>query len=102
MKMLIITSIREDLRAVSRIMDKAGIEVFSVSETIGHKTAFHEFMPDNWFGKSDDGTEALFFFSFTGNEQAKKAIGLVKEFNTESKVNFPIRAFVMPVEEASY
>lgn len=100
--MLVITSVKEDVRAVSRIMDKADIPVFSVSETIGHKTEFHEYLPDNWFGKSTDGTQALFFFSFTEDEKATHAIALVKEFNQESKTKFPIRAFVLPVEQSSY
>jgi hypothetical protein len=100
--MLVITSVKEDVRAVSRIMDKADIPVFSVSETIGHKTEFHEYLPDNWFGKSTDGTQALFFFSFTEDEKATHAITLVKEFNQESETKFPIRAFVLPVEQSSY
>jgi len=102
MKMLVITSIKEDVRAVSRIMEKASIKVFSVSETVGHKTAYHEFLPDNWFGASSEGTHALFFFSFTDDEKATEAISLVKIFNTESGTKFPVRAFVLPVEQASY
>lgn len=100
--MLVITSIHEDLRAVSRIMDKAEIKVFSVSDTIGHKTEFSEYLPDNWFGKSTEGTNALFFFSFTADEKASTAVELVRTFNKESETKFPIRAFVLPVEQSSY
>lgn len=99
--MLIITSIHEDLRAVSRIMEKAGVAVFSVSQTVGHKTAFHEFMPDHWFNKTDEGTESFFFFSFTDDDKARQAIELVKSFNAENKISFPIRGFVLPVELTS-
>ncbi|MBL0359287.1 MAG: hypothetical protein IPP72_21565 [Chitinophagaceae bacterium] len=102
MKMLVITSIKEDIRAVSRIMDKADIPVYSVSETIGHKTELHAYLPDNWFGKTNEGTHALFFFSFTEAVKATHAIELVKEFNRESGTKFPIRAFVLPVEQSSY
>ncbi len=102
MKMLVITSVKEDVRAVSRIMEKADIPVFSVSETIGHKTALHQYLPDNWFGSSSEGTHALFFFSFTDDDKAVHAIELVKTFNTESGTRFPIRAFVLPVDQASY
>ena len=101
MKLLIITSIEEDLKAVSSIMEEAAITVFSVSETIGHKTEEHDYLPDNWFGKNDDGVNALFFFSFTEDEKAVHAIELVKHLNAEQKKNFPIRAFISPVEMTS-
>jgi hypothetical protein len=102
MKLLIITSIAEDLHAVSSIMEKAGIAVFSVTETVGHKTEHHNFLPDNWFGKNEDGTNALFFFSFTDNDKAAKAIELVKEYNAANDTGFPVRAFISPVEQSSY
>lgn len=102
MKFLIITSIAEDLHAVSAIMEQAGIQVFSVSETVGHKTADHNYQPDNWFGRSEDGTNALVFFSFTDQEKAQSALQLVKELNAASKAAFPIRAFIMPVEQSGF
>ena len=101
MKMLVITSIRDDIRTVSRIMNKADIPVFSVSETIGHRSAFHGLVADNWFGSSTEGTKSLFFFSFTDDEKAANAIELVKISNKESETRFPIRAFVLPVEKSS-
>lgn len=102
MKLLMITSIEEDLRSVSSIMEKAGITVFSVTETIGHKTEEHGYLPDNWFGKNDDGINALFFFSFTEDEKAFHALELVKKFNTENNKRFPARAFISPVEMVGY
>ncbi|MBI1781256.1 MAG: hypothetical protein HYR66_07780 [Sphingobacteriales bacterium] len=102
MKLLIITSISEDLRTVSNILEQAEVAVFSVSETIGHKTEHHNFLPDNWFGKNEDGTNALFFFSFTEDAKAVKTIELVKQYNAENNTGFPIRAFMSPVELSSY
>ena len=102
MKLLIITSIKEDLQTVTHIMEKAGIAVFSVSETIGHKTEQHGFLMDNWFGKSGDGTDALFTFSFTDDAKAAQTIELVKNHNVESESHFPIRAFIVPVEQSSF
>ncbi len=102
MKLLIITSIKEDLQTVTHIMDKAGIAVFSVSETIGHKTEQHGFLMDNWFGKSGDGTAALFIFSFTDDAKATHTIDLVKNHNAVSESHFPIRAFVVPVDQSSF
>lgn len=102
MKLFIVTSIREDLVAVTKIMEKAQIAVFSVSETIGHKTEHHDYMPGNWFGGNKEGTDALFVFSFTEDEKALHALELVKAHNAETKSRFPIRGFTVPVEQTSY
>lgn len=102
MKLLVITSIKEDLNTVSLIMQKAGIAVFSVSEIIGHKTEQHDYLPDNWFGKTDEGTDSLFFFSFTESEKASNAMQMLRKHNEENDTGFPIRSFILPVEEASF
>lgn len=101
MKLIIITSIREDMPVVSQIMEKAGIPVFSVSETIGHKTEHIGFMLDNWFGKNEVGTNALFTFSFTEEASARTALLLIKAHNAETHTDFPIRGFLLPVEETT-
>ena len=102
MKMIVVTSIKEDMQAVTDIFEKAEIPVFSVSETIGHKAAHHDYLLENWFGKTNEQTEALFFFSFTDNEKAYSALHQVLEYNAGKKNLFPIRAFILPVEIASY
>ncbi len=102
MKLLIVTSVQEDLQTVSLIMEKAGINVFSVSETIGHKTEHHNYLPGNWFGKNEDGTHALFFFSFTEDKNASAAVEAVRVHNAVNKPPFPIRAIIVPVEQSSY
>lgn len=102
MKLLVITSIKEDLKTVSLIMQKAGITVFSVSEIIGHKTEQHDYLPDNWFGKTDEGTDSLFFFSFTESDKAANAMQMLRKHNEENNTGFPIRSFILPVEEASF
>jgi len=102
MKMLIITSVREDLRAVSHIMEKADIPVFSVTEIVGHKNEFHEYLPHNWFGTSLEGPHAYFYFSFTDDSKALQAMEMVKAFNEETGSRSPVRAFILPVEQCSY
>lgn len=100
--MLVVTSIKEDMQAVTHILEKAEISVFSVSETIGHKAAHHDYLLENWFGKGNEQTDALFFFSFTENQKADTVLQQVIVFNEGKKNLFPIRAFVLPVESASY
>ena len=102
MKMLVITSIKEDMQAVTDIMEKARVSVFSVSETIGHKANHNDYLLTNWFGKNNEQTEALFFFSFTDNEKAYAAMQLTMEYNEGKKNLFPVRTFIVPVEIASY
>jgi len=102
MKLLVITSIKEDLTTVSSIMEKAGILVFSVSEIIGHKTEHHDYLPDNWFGKNDEGTDSLFFFSYTESEKAGNALQMIREHNEVNQPGFPIRGFISPVEDATF
>jgi hypothetical protein len=102
MKMFIVTSIKEDLQNVSQIFEEAQIPVFSVSDTIGHKSEHNNYLLNNWFARSDAATIALFFFSFTDDEKAAKALELVKNHNTLKPNSFPIRAFIVPVENCSY
>lgn len=87
---------------VTKIMEEAGIPVFSVSETIGHKTEHQDYLPTNWFGKNDEGTDALVLFSFTEDEKAARAMEILKRKNAESHTAFPIRGFILPVESFGY
>ncbi|MDE3126025.1 MAG: hypothetical protein KGK14_10960 [Bacteroidota bacterium] len=102
MKMLVITSIKEDLLAVTHILEKAKVPVFSVTDTIGHKSEHNNYVLNNWFASGDAQTSALFFFSFTDDDKAAHAIEEVKKFNNETPSAFPIRAFIVPVEASSY
>ena len=68
MKLLIITSIKEDVHGVNQIMEKAGIPVFSVTATAGHKTQHHSYALDNWFGKNENTTDNK--DAVVGEEQA--------------------------------
>ena len=102
MKMLILTSIKEDMQAVTDIFEKAEIPVFSVSDTIGHKAAHHDYLLSNWFGRSNEATDALLFFSFTDEDKAYKGLELVKQLNEAKQSPFPVRAFILPVEAAGF
>ena len=101
MKLLIATAVKEDLPLLSQIMQKAQVAVFSISETVGHKTLQKDYMPDNWFGKTGDGTDAVFLFSFTEDSKANAALELVKDHNELTRSHFPIHVFICPVEKAS-
>jgi hypothetical protein len=101
MKLLIITSLREYQEAVAQILERAGVKVFSASETTGFKNVSEDNLADNWFARTRDRVESTFLFSFTRSENATRALNLIRQFNEENQTGFPVRAFVVPVENAS-
>jgi hypothetical protein len=102
MKLLLVTSLKEYQKTTASIMDEAGIEVFSVSETIGFKDHKKPNLLDNWFSSGGEQFDSIFLFSFTEERKAERAMELIKKYNEEHKTGFPIRAFIVPVDQASY
>lgn len=102
MKLVIVTSLKEYQKEVASIFDDAGIKVFSVSETKGFKDDHSENLLDHWFSSGKEHFDSLFFFSFTSEENADHTLDLIKAFNEANDTNFPIRAFIVPVDKSSY
>ena len=102
MKLLFITSLKEYQKQVSHIIEQAGIPVFSLSETIGFRDHHSPDLLDQWFSSKSEQFDSIFIFSFTEPEKAEKALTLIKAYNSETNTRFPIRAFIMPVEQSSY
>lgn len=103
MKLLIITAVKECSQAVEKILKEASVSIFSVTDTMGVKNSPDEYLLDDWFG-SDDGNkyDSVFIFSFCSNEAANNALSLIDAFNTQESNNaFPIRAFIVPVENTT-
>jgi hypothetical protein len=102
MKLLIITCIREHEKHAMNILHQSGVKVFSITETTGIKDGQSSELMDNWFSRGEGRVESLFIYSFTAEENATKAMNAIKEFNLLNNEGFPLRSFVMPVEQASY
>ncbi|MDP4284513.1 MAG: hypothetical protein Q8891_08825 [Bacteroidota bacterium] len=102
MKLLVVTSLKEYQKNVAKIFEQAGISVFSVSDTIGFKENSAPNLIDEWFGAGTDHFDSIFLFSFTEDANADHAIELIKEYNTVEDSQFPIRAFILPVEKSTY
>lgn len=102
MKLLVVTSLKEYQKNVAHILDQAGIEVFSVSETIGFKDHQTSNLLDNWFSSGSEQFDSIFLFSFTEETKAEHALELIKKYNVENVTGFPIRAFIVPVDKSSY
>lgn len=102
MKLILITSIKEDQKTVAQLVEQSGIDVFSTSEIIGFKEHDKANLLDNWFSSGTEHFDSILLFSFTTAEKADKALDLIKHHNASNKTGFPIRGFILPVEKAGY
>ncbi len=102
MKLLIITALKEYSDQASAILKNTGINVFSATDIIGFKEGTNQNLLDNWFGAGDARFDSILLFSFTGNEQAVIALKFVQEYNQTQGSDFPIRAFILPVDQFSH
>lgn len=100
MKLLLITCLKEYLGDVSKIFAQGNIEVFSTSDIIGHREGAAHNMLDDWFVSGGEEVDSIMIFTFTSDENAATGLQLIKEHNETMKLDFPIRAFMMPVDQA--
>ena len=75
--------------------------MFSTTDVTGFKESDAENLLGAWFASGDEKFDSLMMFSFTEAECASIGLELIKKYNTESGTEFPIRAFILPVEAAS-
>jgi hypothetical protein len=102
MKFLAITSLKEYQKTVNDILHQSGIPVYSATKVIGHKDEQHPNLLDSWFSSGGEEFDSIFIFSFTEDDKAVRALQLINDYNTKTKVKFPIRTFIMPVEKSSH
>ena len=102
MKLLIVTSLKEHQQAVTKILYDSGVTMFSATPTIGFKNVGQGNLADNWFAHASAHADSVFLFSFTGDENANQAVSAIRKYNEEESKDFPVHAFVLPVENASH
>lgn len=102
MKLLFVTCLSDFRADVMKIFHEARVKVFSVTETTGVKDEHDPDLLDDWFGNKDGEYDSLIMFSFTTSETAAAAMDRIRQYNEEKGNQFPIRAFILPVEQASY
>ena len=102
MKLLVVTCIKEHCPIVTDILEQAQINVFSETDTTGHKDGKPINLSDNWFGKAGEQYDSSVFFSFVEDAKAAAALSLVKSRKSEMQSDFPIHAFIMPVESSVF
>ena len=102
MKLFIVTSIKECKEDVTQLFKKANIRAFSSTAVTGSKDVNGKDISDDWFASGDAEFDSMVQFSFTTNENAQHAMELVKEYNNQKESNYPLRAFVLAVENSSH
>ena len=101
MKLFIVTCLKEFQDDVTKIFKQADIHVFSATPIIGFRDNQRMDVMDSWFAAGDEKMDSLMLFSFTAEENANHGMELIKKFNKGNETQFPLRAFIVPVENAS-
>jgi hypothetical protein len=100
MKLFIVACLKDNQEDVQRLFKQANISIFSITDVIGFKQNDAVNLLENWFASGDEKFDSMFVFSFTTSENVENCMRLIDEFNTKSQSQFPIRAFVVPVEKS--
>lgn len=102
MKFLIVTCIKECEELVFGIFKESKIRVYSSTEIVGYKDNQTPNLLEEWFASGDEKFDSSMLFSFTSDENASIAMDLIIAYNQNNPTNFPIRAFIVPVEKSSF
>lgn len=102
MKLFIVTCIKENQEVVYKLFKKANIAAFSTTDIVGFKDIDNSNPLAEWFASGDEQFDSLMIFSFTSNENASICMDLIKTYNDTNKTNFPVRAFIVPVDKSSF
>ena len=102
MKFFIVTCLKEYQKDVTKIFKQANINAFSLTDVIGFKDNQTPNLLKDWFASGDEKFDSLMLFSFTTDENAEHGMELIIKHNEVSETGFPMRAFIVPVEKASY
>lgn len=102
MKLFIVTSLKECREDVIQLFKKANIPAFSSTNITGSKDINGNNIAEDWFASGDAQFDSMMQFSFTPDENAMLGMELVKEYNNNKDSKYPIRAFVLAVENSSH
>ncbi|GAC1312844.1 MAG: hypothetical protein NVSMB24_35130 [Mucilaginibacter sp.] len=66
----------------------------------GHRDTSTSNLLVEWFASGGEEVNSMMIFSFTASGNAEQGMLLIKDYNETLKENFPVRAFIMPVEQS--
>ncbi|MCA6449540.1 MAG: hypothetical protein IM584_03225 [Chitinophagaceae bacterium] len=101
MKLLIITALKEYSDQAAALLKKAEIHVFSATDISGFKDGSSHNLLDDWFTAGEARFDSVLVFSLTTEEKATAALKLIEEYNHSLAEDFPLRAFIVPVDNFS-
>lgn len=99
MKLFIVACLKDNEVDVQNIFKKANINVFSSTDVKGFKQNDSINLLENWFASEEETFNSLLVLSFTSSENTEMGLELIKAYNIKNDSQFPIRAFVVPVEK---
>jgi hypothetical protein len=99
MKLLVIATIKEQTPELSKLLKKAGLPVFSIIDAVGVKNLIDENLTDDWFGRGVGEFESSFIVSFMQDHLVNKTLAAINLLNQSTTTDFPVRTFVMAVEQ---
>lgn len=102
MKFLIVTCIKESEEKIFSIFKESNIRAYSTTDIVGFKDNQQPNLLEDWFASGDEKFDSSMLFSFTNDENANLAMSLIINYNQNNQTNFPIRAFIVPVEKSSF
>lgn len=100
MKFFITTCLREYKDDISKIFKNASIGTYSTTDITGIKENGEPNLLQEWFAAGDEKFDSVIIFSFTADNNARHAKRLIQEYNEQNQTGFPVRAFIIPVEDA--
>lgn len=101
MKLLIITALKEYSDQTASLLKKAGVHIFSATDISGFKDGSSHNLLDDWFSAGEARFDSVLFFSFTEDAKAEAGLKLIEEYNHGLADEFPLRAFIVPVDKFS-
>lgn len=99
MKLFVALCVEEYAADVARIMKKSGMELFSKIDTTGFKNNSFEDIAGEWFGAGEETFRSVAYFGFANEDRVDEAAVLVKRYNENNELAFPVRVFILPVEK---
>jgi len=99
MKLLLITSVLQFEKDVSKIFEKAEILVYSTSDIQGQKFFPSKTIQNNWFSAQRDSHDSKLYFAFTTEDKIEAIFKGVEAFNAEKSKSNPIKAIVLDIEK---
>lgn len=100
MKFFIATCLREYKDDIGRLFKEAGIGTYSTTDVTGVKQNGEPNLLQEWFAAGEEQFDSVILFSFTADKNATLAKQLIEKYNEQHQTGFPVRVFIIPVEDS--